>query len=94
MKKYENCRLGFFERDNEKRNISYAPSTSLRGIQSSILNVLKSLNPKDQKKYNNTEMKSGRLFTTTTQHLIPAVVNITMPVKSRSLESNQTKIKN
>ena len=33
------------------------PSSGLSGIQFSILNVLESLIPKDQKKYNNTEMK-------------------------------------
>ena len=51
-----------------------------------------SLIPKDQKKYNNTEMKYGRLFTAATQHLTTAV-NIKILVRSRSLESNQTKIR-
>ena len=48
-KKNENCRLCM--RENEKWNISHAPSTSLRVIQFPILNVLESLIPKDQKKY-------------------------------------------
>ena len=52
------------------------PSTGLRGIQFSILNVLESLISKDQKKYNNTEMRWGRLFTAATQYLTLAVVNI------------------
>ena len=72
-----------------------SPSTSLSGNQFSILNVLDSLIPKDQKKYNNTEMKSGWLFTATKQHLMPAVVNIKIQNsgKSWTLESNQTEIK-
>ena len=60
-----------------KCNICHAPSTGLNGIQFSILNVLESLIPlipKDQIKYNNTEMKSGRHFTAATQHLTPAFV--------------------
>ena len=38
------------------------PGTGLSSIQFSILNVLESLILKDQKKYNNTEMKSGATF--------------------------------
>ena len=34
-------------------------------------------------KYNNTEMKSGQIFTATTQHFTPAVVNLKIQVKSR-----------
>ena len=67
-------------------------STGLSGIQFSILNVLESMIPNDQKKYNNSDMKSGRLFMASTQHLTSVVVNIIL-VKSRSLESNQIKIK-
>ena len=77
--------LSLFMRDNEKCNISHAPS----GIQFPILNVLESLIPKDQKKYNNTEMKSGRLFTAATQHLTLAVVNI----KSNQRKINRLKAK-
>ena len=68
--KIENCRLGLslFMRDNGKCNIFHAPSTGLSGIQFSILNVFESLIQKDQTKNNNTEMKSGRLFTTANQN--------------------------
>ena len=38
-----------FMKDNEKCNISHAPSTGLSSIQFSMLNVLESLIPKDQK---------------------------------------------
>ena len=86
--------LSLFMRDNERCNISHAPSTGLSGTQFSILNVLEALIPKDQKNNNNTEMKSGRLCTAATQHLTPAVVNMNILVKSRFLESNQAKIKN
>ena len=68
-----------------------APRTGLSYTQFSVLIVLESLIPNDQKKYNNTEMKSGRLFTATTHHLTPAVVNIKILETSRSLESNQNK---
>ena len=46
-----------------------SPSNGLSGIQFSILNVFESLISKNKKKYNNTEMKSGLLFTAATQHL-------------------------
>ena len=55
-----------------KCNISHTPSTDLSDIHFLILNVLESLIAKEQKKYNNTEMKSGRHFTAAT----PAVANI------------------
>ena len=42
-------------------------NTGLSCVQFSILNVLESLVLKDQKKYNNTEMKSGDFFTATTR---------------------------
>ena len=42
------------------------PRTGLGCTQFSILNVLESFIPKDKKKYNNAEMKSGRLFTAAT----------------------------
>ena len=42
--------------------------------------------------YNNTEMKSVRIFTAATQHLTPDVVIIKNSGKIRFLESNQTKI--
>ena len=48
------------------------PSTGLSGIQFSILNVLESLISKDEIKYNNIEIKSGRLFMAATQHLTTA----------------------
>ena len=58
------------------------PSTGLSDFQFSIPNVLESLIPKDQKKYNNTEMKSGRLFTA------PGVlVDIIHPCSGSSIES-------
>ena len=44
-----------------------------------LLTVLESLIPKDQKKYNNLEMKSGRLFTAATQHSTPALANMLSP---------------
>ena len=45
---------------------------------------------KVQKKIlNNTEMKSGRLFTAATQHLPPAVMIIKILVKSRSIHQEQ-----
>ena len=53
--------LSLFIRDNEYYNIAHAPYHLLSGTQFSILNALESLIPKDQKKYNNIEMKSGRL---------------------------------
>ena len=72
MKIADSVLLNRFMRDNENCNISQAPSTGLSSIQLSILNVLESLIPKDQKnitKYNNTEMKQERLFTAATQHI-------------------------
>ena len=68
-------------KDNEKCNIFHAPSTGLSGIQFWTLNVLESMIPKDKKKYNTTEMKSGRLFTVATKHFTPAVVIIKNLVK-------------
>ena len=41
--------LNLFMRDNEKCNITHAPSTCLSGTQFSIQNVFESLIPKDQK---------------------------------------------
>ena len=60
----ENCKHGFIESVHVmKSGTSLTPSsTGLSVIQFSILNALKSLIPKDQKKYNNIEMKSERLF--------------------------------
>ena len=49
MKIADQALLSRFMRDNEKCNISHAPSTGLNGTQFSILNVLKSLIPKDIK---------------------------------------------
>ena len=40
--------LSLFMRDNEKCNISPAPSTGLSDIQFSILNVLESMTPKEK----------------------------------------------
>ena len=57
-----------------KMATSLTPRTGLSGFQFSTLKVLESLIPNDQKKYNNTEMKSGRLFAVATQHLTPSVV--------------------
>ena len=57
MKTADPVLLSLFMRDNEKCNISHAPSTGLSGTQFSILNVWESLIPKDQKKYN-TEIKN------------------------------------
>ena len=51
--------LSLFMRENEKCNISHAPSTGFSGTQFSILNVLESLIPKDKNKYYKTEMESG-----------------------------------
>ena len=45
------------------------PSTGLSGIQFSTRKLFESLTPKVQKKYNNIEIKSGRLFTASKQHL-------------------------
>jgi hypothetical protein len=44
--------------------------------------VLASMILKDQKKYNNTEVKYGATFLTATRHLTPAVV------KYKNLETN------
>ena len=49
--------LSLFMRANEKCN----PSTGLSGTEFSILNELKSLIPKDQKKYNNTELEEKNM---------------------------------
>ena len=65
MKIADSVLFSLFMRDNEKCNISHA----LSGIQCSILNVLESLIPKNQKKYDITETKLGQLFTAATQHL-------------------------
>ena len=54
MKIADSVLLSMFMRDNEKCNISHAPSTGLSDIQFSILYVLESLIPKDKTKYNNT----------------------------------------
>ena len=60
MKIADSVLLSLFMRDNGKCNISHAHYHRLEtGIQFSILKVLESLIPKDQKKYKNTEMKSG-----------------------------------
>ena len=58
--------LSVFMRHNEKRLISHATITGLSGTQFSILIVLESLIPKDQKKYNNTKMKSIHIITSPT----------------------------
>ena len=55
MKIADSVLLSLSMRDNEKCNISHDPSTDL-GYE------LESLIPKDQKIYNNTVMKSGRLL--------------------------------
>ena len=83
--------LCLFMRNNEKCNISHAPSTGISDIQFSILNVLDSLIPIDQKKYNSTEMKSGYFFRPllSTDVIIKKYKN---SGKCRSLESYQTKI--
>ena len=91
--KNENCRPGFIDSVHKRYWKSATSLTPQSGTQFPILNVLESLIPKDQKKCNNTEMKSGRLLTAATQHWTPAVVNIKILVKSRSPQSNQTKIK-
>ena len=80
--------LSLFIRYNEKYNIAHAPTTVLSGTQFSILNVLQSLIPKNQKKCNNTEMKSWRPFTDATQHLTPDVVNISKSRKRYSIIHN------
>ena len=76
-----------------KSATSHTPSTGLSGIQFSILNVLESLIAKDQKKYNNTEMKSGRLFYGRHTGLNIRCCEYKHSGKSQSLEGNQTKIK-
>ena len=55
--------------------------------------LLSLLIPKGQKKYNNTEMKSGQHFAAATQHLTPAFVKIkivkcaTIPIKIWKLQT-------
>ena len=68
--------------ENEKCIFSHPPSTSLSTIQFTTFKVLESLIPKDQKKYNNTEMKSYkspiniRFFSITveTRHQVSRIV--------------------
>ena len=79
-------------RDNERCNISHAPSTGLSSIQFSILNLLESLIPKAQKIHHHRD-EIGRLLTAATKHLTSAVLNIKIPVNvdpSRATKPNLT----
>ena len=73
MKIADSVLLSVFMRENERCNISHTPSTNLSGIQFSILITIGVIDPEEPEKYNNTEMKLGRLIMATTQHLKPAV---------------------
>ena len=76
-------------KDNEKCNISHAPSHRLKQLQ----NVLESLDPEEpEKKHNNTERKSGRHFTAASQHLTPTVVIIKILVKVDPSRANKVYI--
>ena len=74
MKVADSVLLSLFMRDNEKCNISHAPSTGLSGIKfserHSILNIKCTgvIDLQGPEKYNNIEMLSLRHFTTAAKH--------------------------
>ena len=85
MKNEDSVFLNLFMRDNEKCNISHAPSTALSGIQFTILNVSESLIPKDQK--NMTTLTASK------QYLTPAVAILEFMERKIPLpQSNQNSL--
>ena len=76
----------FYVFDQTKINNENCRLGFIDSVHETVLNCIGHWSRRTRKKYNNTEMKSGRLYTAAKQHLTPAVVNIKNLVKSRSLD--------